>query len=983
MMVWAAQSAGAQSPAPGTAPRSLAKVLTNHIGYEPLGPKKAVVLTDGHVGVTAFRLLDAATGKTLYRGAPRFSGPVNHWKHWQFWTIDFTPFTTEGNYILHVTLPGGSVSSYPFAIEKNVLERETVSDVIYYFKGQRCSGLLDKADRSLPVPGNGDAGGNTAAPAGDTSAAIDVHGGWYDATGDYGKHLSHLSFSAYFNPQQIPLAAWSLLKTNELLSKRPGTDFRQYCRRLSDEALFGVDYLVRVKVPGGSFYRSVNAPGPGKLPGDRRLGAEEKSYRIKANKDQSWSAGGEKPAGPESYESSYRSGAGMAIAALAIASTSPVCGDFTQSDYLKAAEDAFAFLERENLRLTSDGRENIIDDYCALNAASELYKATHKPKYQAAAERRANRLLDRLSTWGKYSGYWRADDKDRPFFHPSDAGMPVVSLLCYYPAAAPALQARIRQAVRTSMEHELSITREVNNPFGYSRQLVQDTLGTRRSAFFFPHGSEASPWWQGENARLGSMATAARMAAALFAEEPGLRDSLNAFALDQLNWILGENPFDACMLEGKGHNNPEYGFFGTFEYTNAPGGIVNGITSGLNDESDIDFNIPYKVTGKDYDWRWAEQWLPHDSWYLLAVATGGAYPDPEHINDHPTLSIGAHAPAFRLPGIDGRTYTLNNFKDAVVLVVVFICNHCPTSQAYEQRIIRLTSDYAPKGVRVVAINPNHPSALRLDELGYSDLGDSYPEMKIRARKAGYNFPYLYDGDQELAAQAYGPVSTPHVFIFDKDRILRYEGRIDDMEDPRKTPHSLDARNAIDAILAGQPVAVAVTPTFGCSIKWKEKTVWKQKVEVTWAKEPVHLDTIGVDGVRTLLENHTDKLRLINVWATWCVPCVQEFSDLVTLNRMYRDRGFQLVSISTDDTAQAARALAFLEKKESSSPNYIYTGDSKYALIDAIDPNWKGALPYSILVDPGGKVVYAHQGGIDPEVLKKIIFDDPNMGRIYK
>jgi hypothetical protein len=198
----------------------------------------------------------------------------------------------------------------------------------------------------------------------------------------------------------------------------------------------------------------------------------------------------------------------------------------------------------------------------------------------------------------------------------------VVSLLYYYPYATDATQSAIRAGVRRSLEHELAITHQVNNPFGYSRQLVQDTLGHRWSSFFFPHGSEASPWWQGEDARLASMAAAARLAIPLYADDKKFTDSLQAFALDQLNWILGLNPYDASMLQGTGHNNPTYGFFGTFEYTNAPGGIVNGITSGLDDEEGIDFNLSYARTGKDYDWRWAEQWLPHDAWYLLAIAAG-------------------------------------------------------------------------------------------------------------------------------------------------------------------------------------------------------------------------------------------------------------------------------------------------------------------------------------------------------------------------
>ncbi|HTJ10877.1 MAG TPA: redoxin domain-containing protein [Dinghuibacter sp.] len=933
-------------------------ILTNQVGYETYGPKRAVIQSDAPATVTAYRVVDVATGKAVFQGVPRYVGPVDHWQHRLFWTIDFGKFSAAGTY----RLEAGPAASHPFRIGSSVLESATISDVIYYFKGQRCSGLLDAADRRLPDPL-------------DTTRTIDLHGGWYDATGDYGKHLSHLSFSAYFNPQQISFTAWTLMRTWQLLSDKKGTDYRQYNRRLLDEALYGADYLYRCHVSGASFYRSVGAPGPGKLPQDRRIQPEEHSYRIKATASQSW-GGSAAASSPLAYQSSFRSGGGLAIAALALASTAPADGEFTRAQYLAAASEAFDFLDKHNVGLTSDGQENILDDYCALMAATELYRVTHDLRFADAAHARATRLLDRLTN----AGYWRADDRDRPFFHPADAGLPVVSLLNYYPVADAGMQTQIKNAVRRSLEYELRLTHAVTNPFGYSRQLVQDTLGNRRTAFFFPHGSEASPWWQGEDARLGSMATAARMAAPLY--ERSFGDSLETFAVDQLNWILGDNPFDASLLQGTGYHNPVYGFFGTFEYTNAPGGIVNGITSGLDDERDIALNIPYAVTHKDYDWRWAEQWLPHASWYLLAVASRPPGVDPEHRDDHPTLAIGAPAPDFSLPGIDGRRYSLASFRAAPVLMIVFMCNHCPTSQAYEKRIIRLTDDYRSRGVQVVAINPNDPASVRLDELGYSDLGDSYPEMKTRARAAGYNFPYLYDGDKEVAAHAYGPVSTPHVFIFDASRRLRYEGRIDDTEDPAKTPAHNDARDAIDALLAGRAIAVTDTKTFGCSIKWKEKTVWKQRAAIAWAHEPVTLDTIGIPGIRRLSAGGGDKLTLINCWATWCIPCVREFGDLVTLNRLYRDRGFQLVSISTDDSAHAGAALSFLTAHESSSPNYRFTG-TPYALIEALDPSWKGALPYTMLVEPGGKVVYAHQGMIDYEEVKRIIFDDPYMGRIYR
>ena len=959
------------------------KILTNQVGYEYNKAKHAVVMAETKLPLTGYELVNDSTGKTVYKGELKFTGPVDKWKHWQFWTIDFTPYTAAGVFRLRIKNGANFTESYPFVIGRNVLEKHTLSDIIYYFKGQRSAGLIDQADHHLVLPPSAH---NPAVQY--PSDTLDLHGGWYDATGDYGIHLSHLSFSTYFNPQQVSFVVYSLLKTQELLTTRPGTDYRQYLRRIMDEATYGADYLVRVQARGGSFYRSIGAPGAAKAAKDRLIAPEQQSYRIKQSKDQSF--GGEKTSNDwRSYESSFRSGGGIAIAALAMASTTGIPGDFSNSRYLQAAEDAFSFLEKENPSMTNDGKENIVDDYCALAAATELYKATRNDTYRAYAEKRAGSLVDRLTSWHGYTDYWRADNGDRPFFHPADAGLPLVTLLYYYPYATAATQQAIKNAARRSLEHELAITHEVSNPFGYSRQLVQDTLAHRHSSFFFPHGAEPSPWWQGEDARLGSMAAAARLATPLFGTDKPFTDSLQAFAIDQLNWILGLNPYDASMLQGTGHNNPAYEFFGTFEYTNAPGGIVNGITSGLDNEDDIDFDLSYARTGKDYDWRWVEQWLPHDAWYLLAIAAGQPLEklattiDAEHINDHPTLAIGAQAPDFSLPGTDGKTYSLASFKDAKVLVVVFMCNHCPTSQAYEKRIIKLTADYAGKGVSVVAISPNAPGSLRLDELGYSDVGDSFDDMKTRARQAGYNFPYLYDGETETASKQYGPVSTPHVFIFDAGRRLRYNGRIDDTENPEKTPHSLDARNAIDALLADREPPVAVTKTFGCSIKWIEKRNWTQKAAITWAHEPVQLDTLGISGVQTLVHNDSKKLRLINLWATWCVPCVQEFPELVTLNRMYRDRGFELVSISTDDSAARSKALKFLEKQESSSPNYIFTGDDKYKLMDAIDPRWQGALPYSLLVEPGGRIVYAHQGAIDPEQLRKIIFDDPYMGRIYK
>ena len=367
---------------------------------------------------------------------------------------------------------------------------------------------------------------------------------------------------------------------------------------------------------------------------------------------------------------------------------------------------------------------------------------------------------------------------------------------------------------------------------------------------------------------------------------------------------------------------------------------------------------------------------------LLSAICTVAAPVNNVRDEHKTLAIGSKAPDFKLPGIDGKTYTLSNFKNAQVLVIVFTCNHCPTAQAYEDRVIQLTKDYSAKNVAVVAIMPNDPKSVRLDELGYSDLSDTYDEMKRRAKQKHFNFPYLYDGDAQATAKAYGPVATPHVFIFDKTRTLRYQGRIDNVEKPAQTPTEFNTRDAIDALLQGKPVSVETTKVFGCSIKWAEKTSLIKQGFEEWAKEPVALNTIDEAGLKDLIKNNSDKLRLINIWATWCGPCVTEFPEFISINRMFRRRDFEFISISADDPAKKEKALKFLQQQQASNTNYLFSVDDKYKLIEAVDPKWQGALPYTILVEPGGKIIYGKQGTIDAAEIKKIIVDNKLIGRYY-
>jgi len=348
--------------------------------------------------------------------------------------------------------------------------------------------------------------------------------------------------------------------------------------------------------------------------------------------------------------------------------------------------------------------------------------------------------------------------------------------------------------------------------------------------------------------------------------------------------------------------------------------------------------------------------------------------------DPATLSAGEKAPAFSLKGIDDRIYTLDNFQEAKVLTLVFTANHCPTAQAYEERMKELSAGYSTEEMQMVAISSNHPGAVCLEELGYTDLGDNFEEMKIRAQEKGYNFPYLYDGDDQITALAYGAKATPHVFIFDQERKLRYSGRIDDMEDPYQTPSQLDARNAIDALLAGKEVEVKSTKAFGCSMKWKSKMEWRKTLDEQWKEKAVDLEEADLEAIKTLIANQSDTYRLINVWATWCGPCVIEFPEFVKMQRMYGQRNFQVVSVSTDKATASAKVKAFLEKNQAAFPNYLYVGDDNESLINAFDPDWQGNLPYTLLIAPGGKVLYRHDGIIDPLEVKQAVVKE--LGRYF-
>jgi len=347
---------------------------------------------------------------------------------------------------------------------------------------------------------------------------------------------------------------------------------------------------------------------------------------------------------------------------------------------------------------------------------------------------------------------------------------------------------------------------------------------------------------------------------------------------------------------------------------------------------------------------------------------------------HPILALGSPAPDFALPGVDGQVHKLSDYASSPVLVVVFTCNHCPIAQMYERRIQQLAADYKNKGVAVVAIQPNDPQAIRIDELDSSDVSDSLPEMKIRVQYKHLTYPYLYDGDTQQVTRAYGPQATPHVFIFDQQRHLRYEGRMDNSY-RMELVKTQDARNAIDALLAHKEVAVKHTGVFGCSTKWKEKSAARVAALEKIDEQPISVDMISKNELTKLGKNPGHQMMLVDFWATWCGSCIVEFADLQNTLRMYGARDYSVVTVSANMPDEKAGVLRFLQKQHATSKNYLFDSQDTSSLQTAFDPKWDSAVPYTVLLSADGKVLYKQLGSADLLELKRIIL--ANLPSDYK
>jgi hypothetical protein len=754
-------------------------VVANNVGYERTGVKRAIVQSAAAITATEAQVVNAGGTVVLtitlgpQHTVDQWSGPNFRY----FKVADFSDLTANGDgYRVRV----GTAESFPFSIGEKVLQTKTGADQVGFFNGMRNT---DAGDRNLPIFGS--------------DQTHNIYGGWWDATGDPGKHLSHLAYSNYLTPQQIPMVVWALLHANEVQPGAFGVSARA-------EAAWGADYLLRSIAPEGFFYMSVfDNWGDGYTwttqPSGTRAPREicvwgTMDGRTESTMDNTWNGDGIRGA---DYQSAMREGAGVSIAALARSAKAGISGDSSAAQYLAGAKRAYAHLKANPTKYQDNGRQNIIDYYCGLLAASELFNATNDEEYRNEAREWAAKLLDLQTDDGWFYSERNTDaNRHRPFYHAAEEGFPVVALSRYYYTAAPSSEkAGLRDAIRKNLLWYNRITYEASNPFEYAKMYravptddgggdpatldlalgkpatasrsegaytpdkaftVATTNDSRWSSFqngaendmqwiavdlgavykvdkvvlnweaaygehyrievslngsnwtqafeitnhdrggivthtftavdarhvrmfgikrgfehggfslfrfevygqpdgpdvppspyqarfFIPKVNETGYWWQGENARLASMASAFILGAPLAEQVDGSLwpDTLFTLATAQLDWILGRNPFDLSMMYGvKGEDYPN--FPATRALDNIKGGICNGISSARNNENNIEW-MPYEY-GENFwrNWRFIEQWLPHNAWYLVAISSLSYRIDNPIV---PEVSVKHHASA--------------------------------------------------------------------------------------------------------------------------------------------------------------------------------------------------------------------------------------------------------------------------------------------------------------------------------------------------
>jgi hypothetical protein len=577
----------------------------NQVAFELSGPKIAIISSNENLELNKSTLVLFDEKSNKVHDVMGTLVKLNEFNQWQaahnnkeqlsYYQADFSSFQRSGNFQLMISYEDQSITSSSFSIDKQALFKQTTTALLDYFNGSRNDEEYNyQQDKHIRIFGS--------------ERFVDVRGGYNDAGGDSGKYLSHLSYANFFNPQQLAHVTWALAYSYQNVPEL--YEELGLKERMVDEVFWGADYLHRILDKQGYFYMTVFDQWS--------TNNAERVVTAYVGADGIYS---------EDYQSAFRQGAGSAIAALARASVLAKItgnqGEYSGDQYLADAEKAFRHLAEHNANYCDDGKENIIDDYTALLAATELFRATKNDYYLIAARTRANNLAARLSAQGWFISNDINSKNPRPFYHAAEAGFPIVALSQYLsiePKVEKVNQAK--QVIAKHLQYQLTLNSKVSNPFNYARQPFK-TYGhgvldsQHQEGFFIPHANETNYWWQGESARLSSLTMAAIVGGRAIGKgkqvDLGIHKSLAIFAQNQMDWTLGRNPYHLSMLNGFGVNNPVPYEGLSMVY----GGISNGITGAKN--SDSGQGIEFGPETDWHNWRWVEQWLPHSTWFLLAT----------------------------------------------------------------------------------------------------------------------------------------------------------------------------------------------------------------------------------------------------------------------------------------------------------------------------------------------------------------------------
>ncbi|KGJ94516.1 glycoside hydrolase family 9 protein [Colwellia psychrerythraea] len=562
-----------------------ADIYVNQVAFDTRSPKQAVVVLP--IGETATRFIVYQGSSMIYQGKLAYQPNFTEWGAGaHYYLADFSQVKRRGEFHIVVNTPKQQLASSTFIIKHNAYFALTAKSLVNYFRASRHT---DPSDESIRING--------------TDRYVNVSGGWVNAGGDQGKHLSQHTDANFLVPQQGAIAVWAMAKSYNSLNRL--YQRKALAQELAEEVTWGADYLHRILDREGYFYNNID---------DQRGLADE---RVITGYD-----------GPEgdlntNFQAAFREGGGIAIAALVraheLSNETGVQGEFSAKQYLLDAERAFAHLQKNNLHYVDNGEENIIDDYTALIAATELYRITKKSKYLKAARHRAHNLNNRMTS----QGWFVSDDNDRPFYHGVESGFPIIALADYLAIEKNRqMSAKTKRTIKLSLDYQLTLNSQVANPFNLARQTFKTCkdrqCSTQKQSFFTPQTNENSDIWQGESSRLTSLTAAAIWGGKITHSDKlgafGINDELAYFAQSQMDWVLGKNPYQVSMLYGFGVNNPPHA---QSAGTMLNGGISNGITGATSHPDGR--GITWAQGPDENDWRWVEQWLQNSTWYLLAM----------------------------------------------------------------------------------------------------------------------------------------------------------------------------------------------------------------------------------------------------------------------------------------------------------------------------------------------------------------------------